>query len=118
MPPAYSFVDLTIPGYPICGKSPPCRSAPAGSGRIVASGSCPEVAPAWSPSAYQHWPDWAANVIGSDKPAYRKLATNGADPTPADHAIHPRSPVGGRGIGGEYLGRLAMARSRLRACDI
>src|SRR5665647_3768832 len=36
MPPAYSFVDLTTSGYPICGKSPPCRSAPAGSGRIVA----------------------------------------------------------------------------------
>jgi hypothetical protein len=43
---------------------------------------------------------------------------HGAEPTPADHAIQPLSPVGGRGIGGEYLGRLTMARSRLRACDI
>jgi hypothetical protein len=27
-------------------------------------------------------------------------------------------PIGCRGIGGEYVGRLPMARSRLRACDI
>jgi hypothetical protein len=38
--------------------------------------------------------------------------------TRADHAIQPRSPLGGRGIGGEYLGTLTTARSRLRACDI
>jgi hypothetical protein len=25
------------------------------------------------PSAFQHWPDWAANAIGSDKPACRRL---------------------------------------------
>src|ERR1019366_4082057 len=46
------------------------------------------------------------------KPAYRRLAPDTADPTPEDHAIHPRSPVGGRGTGGEHLGRLTMARSR------
>jgi hypothetical protein len=36
------------------------------------------------------------------------------------HPITPskRSPVGGRGIGGEYLGGLTMARRRLRACAI
>jgi hypothetical protein len=43
---------------------------------------------------------------------------HGADPNPADHAIQPRSPVGGHGIGGECFGRLTTARSRLRACDI
>jgi hypothetical protein len=38
--------------------------------------------------------------ISNAKPPYRKFAANGADPTPADHAIQPRSPVGGHGIGG------------------
>jgi hypothetical protein len=46
------------------------------------------------------------------------ILCHGADPIPADHAIYPRSPVGGHGIGGEYFGRRTMARSRLRACDI
>src|ERR1035437_2969642 len=40
-----------------------------------------------------------------------------ASPTPADYAIQPRSPVGGCGIGREYLVGLNMARSRLRAWD-
>jgi hypothetical protein len=41
-----------------------------------------------------------------------------ADPTPPE-SRHPSAVAWrGRGIGGEYLGRLTMARSRLRACDI
>jgi hypothetical protein len=37
---------------------------------------------------------------------------------PSPYAIFVTSPVGGCGIGGEYLGRPTMACSRLRACDI
>jgi hypothetical protein len=44
--------------------------------------------------------------------AAETILCHGADPTPADHAIQPRSRVGGHGIGGEYLGRLTMVRSR------
>ncbi len=37
------------------------------------TGSYPEVAPVWSPSAYQHRPDRVAKAIGADKPAFLSL---------------------------------------------
>jgi hypothetical protein len=39
-------------------------------------------------------------LISSGMVAPETILCHGADPTPADHAIHPRSPVGGHGIGG------------------
>ena len=42
------------------------------------SGRSAPITRVWSRSVYQHWPAWAANGIGADKPSYRRLASNGA----------------------------------------
>jgi hypothetical protein len=52
-------------------------------------------------------------VLSIEYPA-APLAT-GAAPIPPDHAIHPRSPLGGRGNGTKVFGALTVARSRFNA---
>ena len=49
------------------------------------------------------------NLLRLGRPSAAPPATEA--PTPADYAIQLRSPVGGCGIGREYLGGLTMARS-------
>jgi hypothetical protein len=50
-----------------------------------------EATPFWLPSAYQHRPDWAANAIGSDKPATRKVPDSGTSLQAIDYGLDLRS---------------------------